>query len=96
MVNEIDEAKTLNFNFSDQPISWVKYICNNTIFTKHVALAKMMDFVNGMLWFRSVDNNSFIGFKSNPEALNKIIIDNDNLSLKVYCFLIIKIRKLYQ
>ena len=36
----------------------------------------MMDFVNSMLWFRSVDITGFIGLRNNTNALDKIIIEN--------------------
>lgn len=73
---DIEEAKTLNWKYNDEKISIVKYICNNTILTKNKALIEMMNFVNSMLWFRSVDNNGFIGLKNNTGFLNEIIIDN--------------------
>lgn len=73
---DIEEAQTLNWKYNDDDLSVVKYICNNTIFTKNIALPKMMDFVNSMLWFRSVDITGFIGLRNNTNALDKIIIEN--------------------
>ncbi len=73
---DIEEAKTLNWKYNDDDLSIVKYVCNNTIFTKNIALNKMMDFVNSMLWFRSVDFNGFIGLRNNSNTLDNIIIDN--------------------
>lgn len=73
---DIEEAKTLNWQYNDDDLSIVKYICNNTIFTKSTALPKLMEFVNGMLWFRSVDSIGFIGLKNNTNSLDRIIIDN--------------------
>ena len=54
-VIDIEEAQTLNWKYNDDDLSVVKYICNNTIFTKNVALPKLMEFVNSMLWFKSVE-----------------------------------------
>ena len=45
-VIDIEEAQTLNWKYNDDDLSVVKYICNNTIFTKNVALPKLMEFVN--------------------------------------------------
>lgn len=73
---DIEEAKTLNWKYNDDDLSIVKYICNNTMLTKNAALPKMMDFVNSMLWFRSVDITGFIGLRNNSNALDKIIIEN--------------------
>lgn len=73
---DIDEAQTLNWKYNDDDLSVVKYICNNTIFSKNVALPKMMDFVNSMLWFRSVESTGFIGLRNNSNTLDKIVIEN--------------------
>ena len=72
---EIEEAKTLNFKYN-LDLSIVKYICNNTIFKSNVALSKLMEFVNGMLWFRSVDSFGFIGLENKVNVLDEIIIEN--------------------
>lgn len=76
----IEEAKSLNWQYNDDDLSIVKYICNNTIFTKNLVLPKLMDFVNGMLWFRSVDSVGFIGLRNNSNSLDKIIIDNEKVN----------------
>ena len=73
---DLEEAKTLNWQYNDDDLSIVKYICNNTIFDKNTALPKFMEFVNSMLWFRSGDNIGFIGLRNNSNVLDKIIIDN--------------------
>lgn len=73
---DLEEAKTLNWKYNDDDISIVKYIFNNTIFYKNKGLTEMMDFVNSMLWFRSVDVSGFIGLKNNSNFLDKIIIEN--------------------
>ncbi len=72
---DIEDAKTLNFKYNED-LSIVKYICNNTIFTKNHALPRLMDFVNGMLWFRSVDSFGFIGLANKNNVLDEIIIEN--------------------
>ena len=75
----IEEAKNLNFKYNDEDISIVKYICNNTILKEDNPLSELMDFVNGMLWFRSVDFNGFIGLRNTSNSLDNIIIDNNKL-----------------
>lgn len=74
---DIEEAKTLNWKYNDDNLSIVKYICNNTFLNKNNILNKMMDFVNSMLWFRSVDAFGFIGLRNNSNALDNIIIENN-------------------
>lgn len=76
---DVEEAKTLNWKYNDDDLSIVKYICNNTIFTKNTALPKLMDFVNSMLWFRNVDFNGFIGLRNNSNTLDGIIIENNKI-----------------
>ena len=73
---DIEEAKSLNWEYNDDELSVVKYICNNTIFRENIALSKMMEFINSMLWFRSVDIIGFIGLRSNTNVLDTIIIEN--------------------
>lgn len=77
---DIEEAKSLNWLYNDDELSVLKYICNNTKLNENNALLKLMDFVNGMLWFRSVEFNSFIGLRNNSNSLDKIIIDNDKIN----------------
>lgn len=73
---DIEEAKTLNWKYNDDDLSIVKYICNNTIFKSNYILSKMIDFVNSMLWFRSVDITGFIGLRNNTNMLDRIVIEN--------------------
>lgn len=77
----IEEANNLNWKYEDtnNNISIVKYIANNTILSPEHPISKLVDFVNGMLWFRSVKANEYIGFKNGAEALSDIIIKNNKL-----------------
>lgn len=75
----IPEAKKLNFEYYENEISIVKYILNNTNLNGDHVIKKLMEFVNGMLWFRSVEANQYIGFKKESETLVDIIVKNDKL-----------------
>lgn len=77
----IKEAKNLNWKYEDSNnnISIVKYIANNTILSPDNPIRKLIDFVNGMLWFRSVKANQYIGVRTGAETLNDIVIKNDKL-----------------
>lgn len=77
----IEEAKTLTWanEESNQNISIVKYIFNNVILPQENPIVKLMSFVNGMLWFRSVRDNQFIGFRNSSETLVDIILKNNKL-----------------
>ena len=76
----IEEASSLNWTYNDEYKSILKYICNNTIFTKNIALPKLMDFANSMLWFRSVEANGFIGLINESNILDDIIINNNKIN----------------
>ncbi|MBQ9314213.1 MAG: ATP-binding protein [Clostridia bacterium] len=76
----IEEAKNLNWKYEDESnISAVRYIVNNTILSPDNPLNKLMDFVNGMLWFRCVRDNDYIGIKNGSESLNDIVINKNKL-----------------
>lgn len=77
----IEEAKNLNWlnEESNQNISIVKYIYNNTILAPEHPISKLMSFVNGMLWFRSVQFNQYMGFMNGTENLIDIILKNNKL-----------------
>jgi AAA15 family ATPase/GTPase len=56
-------APTLNWAFQDTDCI-VKYVVNNTVLDDQHPLRRMMRFVNNMIWFRSLDENRYIGFKT--------------------------------
>ncbi len=56
-------APTLNWVFQDTDCI-LKYVVNNTVLDDEHPLRCMMRFVNNMLWFRNLDENRYIGFKS--------------------------------
>ncbi len=77
---DLKDADNLNWKYYDSnELSVLRYICNNTILKEHKALNELMEFVNGMLWFRSVDSFGFIGLMNRGESLDTAIIDNGKL-----------------
>ncbi len=56
-------APTLNWVFQDED-SILKYVINNTMIDNDHPLRQMMWFVSNMLWFRSLDENRYIGCKT--------------------------------
>lgn len=77
-INNIEEANTVDLSKRVNAfVSALKFIYNNTIYwseTNPVYL--MMNFVNNMLWFRSLKGNEFMGAMNNGEDLNDFIINN--------------------
>ena len=83
--NNILEAKTLDIskknNAVNPMISVLKYIYANTInWSIDSPVKLLMDFVNNMLWFRSLKYNEFMGVMSNVEDLHDFIINDRRLS----------------
>ncbi len=69
---------TLNQQYRDRNISFLRYIANNSALKPNSPVKKVMDFVGSMLWFRRADNgNSFIGLHSQSEKIDQYIIDQN-------------------
>lgn len=79
--NNIKEAETINIDKRNQDMSILKYIYNNTLYWEEdSALKLLMNFVNNMLWFRSLRSNEFMGIMANNESLHDFIINNNYLT----------------
>lgn len=75
--NNILEAKTIDISKKNMDMSALKYIYNNTLYWENNSPIKLlMDFVNNMLWFRSLKSNEFMGVMPNNENLNDFILNN--------------------
>ena len=75
--NNIQELKTIDIKKRNTGISVLKYIYNNSFFWEDNSPIKLvMEFVNNMLWFRSLKSNEFMGVMSNGEDLSDFIINN--------------------
>lgn len=77
---KIPGAENLRTKGLQKQLSVVKYIYNNTIQDENSVISKIMKFVSGMLYFRSLrDANKYIGYKLGSEKLNEIILNNGRL-----------------
>lgn len=79
--NNIKEASTIDLNKRTHlDMSVLKFIYNNTIYwPSDNPVYLMMNFVNNMLWFRSLKGNEFMGAINTGEDLNDFIIKNNYL-----------------
>ncbi|MCL2571154.1 MAG: AAA family ATPase [Defluviitaleaceae bacterium] len=68
-------APTLNFSFYKDG-SVLKYALNNTALEAEHPLYKMMDFVSRMLWFRSLGENRYIGYKTSTDDFNRFMLED--------------------
>lgn len=72
----IDPAlqKNLNIELIDNRLSILKYIYRNTAVDNASPLSKLFDFVDGMLWYRSLsEGNNFAGFDNTTSFLDEAI-----------------------
>jgi AAA15 family ATPase/GTPase len=71
-------APTLNQSFQDVD-SILRYVVNNTVLSKTHPLRQMMHFVSHMLWFRSLDENRYIGYKNKSDDYYEFIFKSSVL-----------------
>ena len=79
----LEGAENLKFDFDDNGnpyynISIVKYIYSNTILISsrvNKVLLAMIDFVENMLLFSSLENNHYVGYTNISDSIPKIIMD---------------------
>lgn len=70
---------SLNLEFKEKNLSFLRYIVNNSKAEDVKPFAKLMWFVSHMLWFRSLDENRYIGYKTDSSDYSKFIFENDNM-----------------
>lgn len=69
-------SPTLNWKYIDDD-SIVKYYINNSAIDDNNPLSKMIRFITGMLWFRSLDENRFIGYQTKAMNYYNFIKDEE-------------------
>lgn len=71
-------APTLNWVFQDVD-SILKYVMNNTVLENSHPLRRMMRYISNMLWFRSLDENRYIGYKNKSSDYYDFIFETKTL-----------------
>ena len=74
-INELSERIDMSFFTGG---SLVRHALSTAMLGAEHPLHKMMVFVSKMLWFRSLDENRFIGNKTAAEDYHSFILDNDS------------------
>jgi AAA15 family ATPase/GTPase len=77
-------AETLNVDLFDKKMSFVKFVKSNTQLadnTVNGAFRKFLEFVDGMLFFASLEGNDFMGFSSVKELLSDRIVESGTLEV---------------
>ena len=70
-------ADSLNFDYFENNFAILRYIANNTNQPESSYVKFIMNFVSHMLWFRSLQENGYIGLTTGRESLSEWIADNN-------------------
>ncbi len=73
---ELINAENLNFDYFDNNLSILRYIANNTQQPAYSYVRFLMTFVSKMLWFRTLQSNSYIGLTTGVTNVGDWIIEN--------------------
>lgn len=77
-------AETLNTDLGEKNISFVKYVYRNTVLEENNLenrlFKEFMNFVEGMLWFSSLEKNEYQGFDTGVESITQGIIEREKVS----------------
>lgn len=72
-INDVAKANLIN---SANGVSIVNYILNSCPVSDDDCLFQMKQFVEGMLWYRCLEERSFVGLESNPTSVDAFILEN--------------------
>ena len=76
-------AKTLNKDLGNSNISILSYIISNAILDENdnsnIVFKEFINFVNNMLFFRSLERNRYLGFEQGSSSIDEDIISKDNV-----------------
>ena len=79
-------AENLNFEYFENNFAILRYIANNTNQPDNSHVKFIMNFVSHMLWFRSLQENGYIGLTTGSGSLSQWI-SNNNLAKEFQKFL---------
>ena len=82
IVINLEGAENLNTNIGEYRISIIKYVKNNTILTTNITndlFNKFTKFIDGMLFFRSLKGNTYLGLEKNSCHIDTDIIEHNNV-----------------
>lgn len=73
----IVNAETINFEYFENNFAVLRHIANNTNQSENSHIKFIMNFVSHMLWFRSVQENGYIGYTTGNYSLGQWISNNN-------------------
>lgn len=78
----LEGTESLNKDLGENKLSALKYIKRNAILKDGLVKTvfdEFFDYIENMLFFKSIDQNEFIGYKNSPELIGGYIIENGYL-----------------
>lgn len=75
-------TESLNRKVANKGLSILKYIKNNSVLeedSKNTIFLRFFDFIEGMLFFRSLEKNAYIGLEIGRTVVLEDIIEKDNI-----------------
>ncbi|MEY8199157.1 MAG: ATP-binding protein [Colwellia sp.] len=75
-------AENLVRDIGESQISIISYIKKNTVLEKNKTnecFYKFLEFVNGMLFFRSLESNNYLGFEQGSKSITSDIVERGNV-----------------
>lgn len=83
VITGLKGAENLNTDVSDSEISIVNYVKKNTILKNNSKNNKLFNsfvkYVEGMLFFRALDRNTYLGFEKGSSRIDTDIIEHGNV-----------------
>jgi AAA15 family ATPase/GTPase len=76
-------AESLKTEIDNKELSLLKYIKNNSVLDKNTesdTLSSFFKFIDGMLFFRSLERNMFLGLKEENSSLTQYIIEKGKVA----------------
>ena len=74
------DAASLNFEYYNQNLPVLRYIANNSNLAQNSPVRYIMDYVSHMLYFRSVQDNLYMGFMTGDINVSNWIVEQDKIS----------------
>ena len=76
---DIIHADSLNFEYYENDLAVLRYVANNTNQPDNSIVRYIMNYVSHMLWFRSLQENGYIGYTTSIDDIHNWIINNNQV-----------------
>lgn len=77
---QLIDAASLNFEYYNEHLPVLRYIANNSNLAPDSPVRSIMDYVSHMLYFRSVQNNFYMGFMTGNVNVSDWIVEQEKIA----------------